>query len=689
MSADALAPTAAPAAPTLILTQEDSWLQPFEPVLLARQQRLTDRLAVITKEYGSLSKFATAHQRLGLHYDAKRRGYVVREWAPGAEAVSLVGDFNYWNRAADPLTKDETTGVWEGFVADDESGRRPAAGSRYKLHVVAHGQGKDRLPAYLRRAVQDEESKDFSAQLWVPEKPFEWTDKTFRVANATKGQPLIYEAHVGMAQEEGRVGTYREFADLILPRIQAEGYNTIQLMAILEHPYYGSFGYHVANFFAPSSRFGTPEDLKYLVNEAHNRGLVVLLDLVHSHAVKNEAEGLADFDGSGNLYFHKGERGNHPGWDSKLFDYGRPEVQQFLLSNLRYWLEEFHFDGFRFDGVTSMLYHHHGEGHAFGGYDSYFGPDADDDAILYLMLASTLVREFKKSALLIAEDMSGLPGLCRPIAEGGVGFDYRLAMGVPDFWIKTLKHKRDEDWDLGELWHQLVNRRQGEKTVAYAESHDQALVGDKTLAHWLYDATIYSNMGVLDGNMQAARATALHKLIRLITMSAGGEAYLNFIGNEFGHPEWVDFPRAGNDWSYHFARRQWSLADNPDLRFSQLLAFDKAMLQLARERQLLVKGPAQLLNIDHGNQVIAFERAGLVFVFNFNPTESFFGYGIPVPKTGRYRLALHSDQGAFGGFERLDEAVVYDTLGGGGTAEAPRLSLYVPNRTALVLAAGK
>jgi 1,4-alpha-glucan branching enzyme len=689
MSADALAPTAVPAAPALILTQEDSWLQPFEPVLLARQQRLADRLAIITKEYGSLSKFATAHQRLGLHYDAKRRGYVVREWAPGAEAVSLVGDFNYWNRQADPLTKDETTGIWEGFVADDESGRRPAAGSRYKLHVVAHGQGKDRLPAYLRRAVQDEESKDFSAQLWVPEKPFEWTDKTFRVANATKGQSLIYEAHVGMAQEEGRVGTYREFADLILPRIQAEGYNTIQLMAILEHPYYGSFGYHVANFFAPSSRFGTPEDLKYLVNEAHQRGLVVLLDLVHSHAVKNEAEGLADFDGSGNLYFHKGERGNHPGWDSKLFDYGRPEVQQFLLSNLRYWLEEFHFDGFRFDGVTSMLYHHHGEGRAFGGYDSYFGPDADDDAILYLMLASTLVREIKKSALLIAEDMSGLPGLCRPIAEGGVGFDYRLAMGVPDFWIKTLKHKRDEDWDLGELWHQLVNRRQGEKTVAYAESHDQALVGDKTLSHWLYDATIYTNMGVLDGNMQAARATALHKLIRLITLSAGGEAYLNFMGNEFGHPEWVDFPRAGNDWSYTYARRQWSLADNHDLRFSQLLAFDKAMLALARERQLLIKGPAVLLNIDHGNQVIAFERAGLVFVFNFNPTESFFGYGIPVPKAGRYRLVLNSDKGAFGGFERLDESVVYDTVGGGGTAEAPRLSLYLPNRMALVLVAGK
>jgi 1,4-alpha-glucan branching enzyme len=682
-----MAPDTLTPAPTLALTKEDGWLQPYEPVLLARQQRLADRLAIINKEYGSLGKFATAHQRLGLHYDAKRRGYVVREWAPGAERVSLVGDFNFWNREADPLIKNETTGVWELFLPDTEPGtRRLAPNSRYKLHVVAHGQGKDRLPAYLRRAVQDPQTNDFAAQLWVPEAPFAWTDQTFRVANATKGQPLIYEAHVGMAQEEGRVGTYREFADLILPRIQAEGYNAVQLMAVLEHPYYGSFGYHVANFFAPSSRFGAPEDLKYLVNEAHRRGLVVLLDLVHSHAVKNEAEGLADFDGSGNLYFHKGERGNHPGWDSKLFDYGRSEVQQFLLSNLRYWLEEFHFDGFRFDGITSMLYHHHGEGHAFGGYEDYFGPAADDDAILYLMLASTLVRELKKSALLIAEDMSGLPGLCRPIADGGVGFDYRLGMGLPDFWIKTLKHKRDEDWDLGELWHQLTNRRAGEKTVAYAESHDQALVGDKTLAHWLYDAAIYTHMGVLDGDMQAARATALHKLIRLVTIAAGGEAYLAFIGNEFGHPEWVDFPRAGNDWSYHFARRQWSLADNPDLRYSQLLAFDKAMLALARERQLLAKGPAQLLNIDYGNKVLAFARAGLVFVFSFNVSESFVDYGIPVPAAGRYRLVLQTDRSEFGGFNRLDESTVYDTLGGGGTPEAPRLNLYLPNRVALVLA---
>jgi len=673
------------ALPTLALTREDSWLQPYEPVLLARQQRLAARLMEINQQHGSLANFAGAYAQFGLHYDADRRGFVVREWAPGADAVSLVGDFNFWNRQADPLQKDAATGVWETFLPDLDGRPRLAPGSRYKLHIVARGQGRDRLPAYLRRAVQDETTHDFAAQWWAPAVPFAWTDAGFDPRAATQGQPLIYEAHVGMAQEGERVGSYREFADLILPRIQAAGYNAVQLMAVLEHPYYGSFGYHVANFFAPSSRFGTPEDLKYLINQAHRRGLAVLLDLVHSHAVKNEAEGLADFDGSGNLYFHKGERGDHPGWDSKLFDYGRPEVQQFLLSNLRYWLEEFHFDGFRFDGVTSMLYQHHGEGVAFVGYEQYFGPGADEDAVLYLMLASTLVRDLKPTALLVAEDMSGLPGLCRPLADGGVGFDYRLGMGLPDFWIKTLKHQRDEDWDLGELWHQLTNRRQGEKTVAYAESHDQAMVGDKTLSHWLYDAAIYQHMRADDPDLGAARATALHKLIRLVTLGAGGEAYLNFMGNEFGHPEWMDFPRAGNAWSYRYARRQWSLADNPDLRYQQLGAFDHAMLALAREHGLLTHGPARLLSLDHAAKILVFERAGLVFVLSFHPNQSPFGYAVPVPAPGQYRLLLSSDRPAFGGFDRLDETVVYDTLGGGGTVDAPLLKLYVPSRVALVL----
>jgi 1,4-alpha-glucan branching enzyme len=669
----------APRPAPLALVENDSWLAPFEPVLRQRLERLRARLGEIEQHHGSLAQYATAHQQLGLNHDAGRGGYVYREWAPGAEALSLIGDFNGWDRQANPLQRLDF-GVWEVFLPDAEYLGRLAHGSRYKVHVVTAAGGKDRLPATLRRAVQDEQTKDYAGQVWRPEAPFVWTDHEFSLAAAVP-EPLIYEAHVGMATEEGRVGTYREFADNILPRIAAGGYNVVQLMAVMEHPYYGSFGYHVANLFAASSRFGPPEDLKFLINEAHRRGIAVLLDIVHSHAVKNEAEGLADFDGSGNLYFHQGERGNHPGWDSKLFDYGRPEVQRFLLSNLRYWLEEFHFDGFRFDGVTSMLYHHHGEGVAFVGYDNYFGPAADEDAILYLQLATTLAHEFKKDCLLIAEDMSGLPGLCRPIREGGVGFDYRLAMGIPDFWIKLLKHTPDEHWPLGDLWHTLTNRRVGEKTIAYAESHDQALVGDKTLAHWLFDAGIYTHMHTVDGDPGAARALALHKLIRLLTLAAGGEGYLTFIGNEFGHPEWVDFPREGNNWSYHFARRQWSLGDNPDLKFHQLGNFDQALVHLAREQHLLAAGPAALLKHDEANQVLAFERGGLVFIVNFHVEKSLTDYRFWVTEEGKYRVVLSSDNRQFGGFDRPDESFGYETY-------EHQLSLYVPSRVALVLARG-
>ena len=670
-------PAAASPAPVLALAQNDSWLAPYEPVLLRRQKRLAARLAEIEQHHGSLAQYATAHQQLGLNYDAQRRGYVYREWAPAAEALYLVGDFNGWDRQANPLQQLEF-GVWDAFLPDSEYANLLTHGSRYKVHIVTRLGGKDRLPATLRRAVQDEQTKDFAGQVWRPETPFVWTDQEFQIAQ-TAPEPLIYEAHVGMATEESRVGTYREFADNVLPRIQADGYNVVQLMAVQEHPYYGSFGYHVANFFAPSSRFGTPEDLKYLINEAHHRGIAVLLDVVHSHAVKNEAEGLADFDGSGNLYFHYGPRGDHPGWDSKLFDYGRPEVQQFLLSNVRYWLEEFHFDGFRFDGVTSMLYHHHGEGVAFTDYSQYFGPAADEDAILYLQLATTLAHEIKKDSLLIAEDMSGMPGLCRPISEGGIGFDYRLAMGIPDYWIKLLKHTPDEYWQLGDLWYSLTNRRAGEKTIAYAESHDQALVGDKTIAHWLFDGAIYEHMQIGDSDANAARSLALHKLIRLLTLAAGGEGYLNFIGNEFGHPEWVDFPRAGNDWSYHYARRQWSLADNPDLKFHQMGEFDKAMVHLAREQHLLADGPAHLLHHDEENKILIFERHELVFIFNFNVEKSLTDYRFWVSEEGKYRVLLSSDNSQFGGFDRPDESFEYETF-------EHKLSLYVPSRVALVLA---
>jgi 1,4-alpha-glucan branching enzyme len=659
-----------PAQPQLVV--DDPWMEPYQGVIQRRIHRFEEELTAIKNRARTLAAHATGHNYSGIHYHHSTGEWTVREWAPAAQAVYLTGDFNEWNRESHPLEK-FPYGVWQIKL--------PAAalahGQRVKLHIAgADGSRRDRIPSCIRRVLQDPVTHDYCGQIWSPPTPHVWKH-TFDPASISA--PLIYESHIGMAGEEPRIHTYREFADNVLPRITRAGYNTLQLMAVQEHPYYASFGYHVSSFFAPCSRFGTPEDLKYLIDTAHGLGLAVLLDLVHSHAVKNIAEGLNDFDGSGNQYFHQGERGDHPRWDSKCFDYGNPEVRQFLLANVRYWLEEFHFDGFRFDGVTSMLYHSHGD-KDFGSYADYFGDDTDDDAILYLQLATQLIGEIKPGAIVIAEDMSGMPGLCRPIAEGGIGFTHRLAMGIPDYWIKLLKHSRDEDWNLDELWSALTNRRHGEATIAYAESHDQALVGDKTLAFRLMDQEMYWHMASNDPHPVIDRGIALHKLIRLVTLAFGGEGWLNFMGNEFGHPEWIDFPREGNGGSYHYCRRQWSLVDNPELKYAGLARFDRALLDLARTTGLLNTPPAQVLLIDHESKILVAERANLIFVCNFSVTNSHPGYPIRVPDGTSRKLLLNTDTPESGGHGRVDPSSLYPVDARG------IMKIYSPSRTGLVFA---
>ncbi len=660
----------------LALIQDDPWLEPYEREIYERYDRYRKRLTEIMESHGSLLNFAHVHQYLGFNYDEEKKGWWYREWAPAAYGLFLVGDFNQWDRSAHPLQKNER-GIWEIFLPDAEYRDSFTHGSLVKVHIKAANGEHDRLPAFSKRAVQNDETKDFTTQIWNPEKPFEWTDQAFRLFEHE--HPVIYEAHVGMATEAEGIGSYRDFADKVLPRVQDLGYNCIQLMAIQEHPYYGSFGYHVSNFYAPSSRFGTPEDLKYLVNKAHEMGIAVVMDIVHSHAVKNFAEGLNEFDGTDGMYFHEGGRGYHNSWDSRLFNYGKPEVQQFLLSNITYWIEEFHFDGFRFDGVTSMLYLHHGDFEVFDHYDKYFKDGVEWDALIYLQLANEVVHRLKPKAITIAEDMSGMPGLCRKMPEGGLGFDYRLAMAVPDYWIKLLKHKSDEEWNIYELWHEVTNRRYKEKTVSYAESHDQALVGDKTIAFWLMDKEMYWHMTKGDENIIIDRGIALHKMIRLISGTGAGESYMNFIGNEFGHPEWVDFPREGNNWSYKYSRRQWSLVDNKQLKYEYLNNFDRAMIHLIKDEKILQSYPAKQLNMDHENNVIIYERNNLIFVFNFHPSNSIWDYRFYVPQAGSYKIILNSDGEQFGGHKRIDDQITYDTN------DSQQLSIYLTSRTALIM----
>jgi 1,4-alpha-glucan branching enzyme len=638
---------------------------------------------------GTLSDFANGYRWFGFTRDEALAGWWFREWLPGAEDVYLFGDFNGWQRTALRLDRG-AGGVWSVFLPDAVYGDRLVHGSLYKIHVHGDNGWHDRIPAYARRVVQNDETKDYTAQFWNPP-PFFWGDdekkRTFLRDTPLKdggcGEKtplLIYEAHVGMAQEREGVGSYVEFTENILPRIAAEGYNTLQLMAVAEHPYYGSFGYHVSNFFAVSSRSGTPEELKALIKRAHELGIAVVMDLVHAHYVKNLNEGLNALDGTDHHYSKPGAAGYQPHWDSMLFDYGRDEVTHFLLSNVKFWLDEFHFDGFRFDGVTSMIYHHHGYTE-FDSRDKFFGPDVNADALVYLTLANHLVHEFRPDAITIAEDVSGMPGMALPIADGGVGFDYRLGMAIPDFWIRLLKDIPDEQWNIWEIWNILTDRLPGVHTVAYAESHDQALVGDKTLAFRLMDAAMYDAMSRDVDDLRIERGVALHKMIRLVTIAAGGDAWLNFMGNEFGHPEWIDFPREGNGWSYKHARRQWSLADSPLLRYAQLGEFDRAMISLVKRHGVLCEPYPWRLQMDEGAQTMAFARGGLVFVFNWHPDRSTPDYVIEVPEPGTYCVVLSTDETRFGGQGRHNPAAEHFSFTAG---DKHYISIYNVCRTAAV-----
>ncbi|PWN29018.1 glycoside hydrolase [Jaminaea rosea] len=671
------------------LVSLDPYLEPFAPALRDRHAVYRKWLDTINATEGGLVKFSEGYRRFGFQVDDSQN-VTYREWAPGAQSASLIGDFNNWNRDSHKMSRDDF-GVWSINIPAQGGQCAIPHKSKVKISMITHsGERIERLPAWIKYAVQDlSVSPVYDAVFWNPSQQERYVPKHPKPPKPDNAK--IYEAHVGIASPEPKVASYKEFTQRVLPKIHELGYNVIQLMAIQEHAYYASFGYQVTNFFAPSSRYGTPEELKELIDVAHSYGITVLLDIVHSHACKNVLDGLNMFDGTDHLYFHEGAKGRHELWDSRLFNYGHHEVLRFLLSNCRYWLDEYGFDGFRFDGVTSILYTHHGIGTGFsGGYHEYFGPSVDTEGVVYLMLANEMIHQLNRDAITIAEDVSGMPALCRPVEEGGVGFDYRLSMAVPDMWIKLLKETRDEDWDLGNIAFTLTNRRHMEKSIAYAESHDQALVGDKTLAFWLMDKEMYTNMSDLTERTQIIdRGLAFHKMIRLITHALGGEGYLNFIGNEFGHPEWLDFPRQGNNSSFQHARRQFNLVEGHEgslLRYKYLYHFDKEMNAADARFKWLAAPQAYVSRKDNGDRLIAFDRGGVVFVFNWS-NDSYADYKIGVPEAGTYRLVLDSDTKENGGHARLDHAKTECFSTPGDWDGRPHsIQVYVPSRTCIALA---
>jgi 1,4-alpha-glucan branching enzyme len=662
----------------LKIVKSDPWLEPYNDAIQGRYDYVLRKLDELTGGKKTLSDFSDGHLYFGLHKTAKN--WFFREWAPNATEIYLIGEFTNWQENEKyKLKKIAGTGNWEIKLPL----KALKHGQLYKMKVYWNGGCGERIPAWCNRVVQDEETKIFSAQVWDPAEPFEFKKKNFR----PKRDPLlIYECHIGMGQDAEKVGTYKEFKDNVLPRVIKDGYNCLQIMALQEHPYYGSFGYHVSSFFAASSRFGTPEELKELIDEAHKNGIAVIMDMVQSHAVKNEVEGLGNLAGDPCQFFYTGGKREHPAWDSLCFDYGKNEVIHFLLSNCKYWLTEFNLDGFRFDGVTSMLYYSHGLGEAFGGYGDYFNGHQDDNAICYLTLANLLIHEVKPHAITIAEEVSGMPGLASPFKDGGYGFDYRMAMNVPDYWIKTIKELRDEDWKPSSIFWELTNRRADEHNISYAESHDQALVGDKTLVFRLIDSDMYWHFRKGDENGTVHRGIALHKIIRLITASTINGGYLNFMGNEFGHPEWIDFPREGNGWSHKYARRQWNLVDNKELCYHYLGDFDAKMIATIKSVKNFQKTKVQEIWHNDGDQILAYSRGELIFVFNFSPTRSFTDYGFMVPE-GAYEVVLNTDAKEFGGNGFTDDSIThftnFDPLL--KRDEKGWLKLYIPARSAIVL----
>ena len=655
----------------LKVVEEDKLLKPFAGIIEKRHQQVLAMEREFTYRTTRLSDSCNSYLYYGLH--RTNEGWVFREWAPNATAIYLLCEFNDWRKHPDYALTKVGDGNWEiklplGALAHE---------MLYRLLVEWNGGSGERLPSHVRRVIQDEYTKTYSAQVWDPLNPYQMRHERPKRTD----YPLIYEAHIGMSTEHRRVSTFTEFRLFVLPRIVDLGYNTIQLMAVQEHPYYGSFGYQVANFFAVSSRFGTPDELKALIDAAHSMGIRVIMDIVHSHAVNNEEEGLSRFDGSYDQYFYPGERGYHPLWGSRCFDYGKHEVLNFLLSNCKYWLEEFRFDGYRFDGITSMLYWDHGINKDFTEYSLYYDGNQDESAITYLALANRVIHQVDPEAITIAEDMSGMPGVASPLEYGGMGFDYRMNMGTPDYWIKLLKEKRDEEWHVGDLFYELTNKREEERTISYAESHDQALVGDKTIFFRLVDKAIYTSMSVFDKSVIIDRGMSLHKMIRLVTIGTAADGYLNFMGNEWGHPEWIDFPREGNGWSYDHARRLWSLVDDENLRFRFLNVFDKSMIQMVNDTCVFHWRPEPLVR-DNERQVLIFTRGDYLFVFNFNPEKSFPDYVFDAP-SGKYTMILNTDNRNFDGLGRIDEKIEHFTRyvsPGRG-----QLSLYIPARTGFVL----
>ena len=587
---------------------------------------------------------------LGCH-SAGDGGYTFRVWAPRARAVSLCGDFNNWTPGDIPLYP-IGYGVWECTVGGLETY------AAYKYHIVdERGNGVLKADPFATHT----ETRPGTASKILPAGAYAWRDDDWMAEKREKGVyniPVnIYEFHMGSWRRysDGNTFSYTKMADELIPYVLEMGYTHVEMLPVSEYPFDGSWGYQVSGYYAPTSRYGTPDELKYFIDCCHQAGIGVIMDWVPAHFPK-DLHGLYRFDGTPCFEYEDTRKGEHKEWGTCVFDYGKPEVKSFLISNAMYWLEEFHFDGLRVDAVASMLYldYNRKDGewmpNIYGGHENL-------EAIDFLRQLNSTVFGAHGDVMMIAEESTAWPMVSRPASAGGLGFNYKWNMG----WMNDMLRYASMDPLFRKGNHNCLTF-----SFFYAFSENFVL----PISH---DEVVHGKGSLLNKMPGSYEEKFAGFRVFLAYMMAHPGKKLLFMGSEFGQFKEWDF-QSGLD---------WLLLEYEAHRMTQ--HYVKTLNHFYKDNKALWaddftwKGFAWISNDDNDNSVIAFRRIDpdgeeLVFVCNFTPVFR-EGYCIGMPKAGEYTPVFNSDAAEFGGADTPLGKVVTTDLPMHGLEQSAALTL--------------
>ena len=597
-----------------------------------------------------------AYEFLGCHFNAKAGEATFRTWAPNAQAIHLVGDFNNWQEGKTPMIRISDSGIWEVVVTG------VSVEQRYKFSIVAsNGERILKADPFAFHSETDEKTASIICDLGT----YKWGDQTWQKAKEDLfDKPVnIYELHLGSWQrgENGEILTYAQIAMRLIPYIKEMHYTHIELMPVMEHPYGGSWGYQVCGFYAPTSRYGTPHDLMRFIDLCHQSGIGVILDWVPAHFPK-DAHGLYEFDGTP-LYECQGDdRKEHPEWGTRCFDYGRTEVQSFLVSNAVFWLDIYHADGLRVDAVSSMLYLDYGRkpGQWFPNTQ---GNNKNLDAVSFLQKLNLAVFKYHPYTMMIAEESTAWPMVTKPPQDGGLGFNFKWNMG----WMNDML----EYITIDPLFRKDVhNKLTFSFYYAFSEnfilpiSHDEVVHGKKSL------------LDKMPGNYEMKFA-GLRAFLGYMMTHPGKK--LTFMGTEFGQFK---------EWAYDDSL-DWHLLEYE--QHKKMHNYVKALNKFYLDTPALWEidyswdGFSWISDSDSMQNIIVFTRTNedgerIISLINFAPVKR-DDYRIGVPEAGIYEEAFNSDAVEFGGEGNTNNNLQTEEIDMHGFKQS--LNLTVPPMSAI------